>query len=164
MKIFGALKAMQIASAILLAVAIFATSNLLTSTDAHANPARLAAIKRVEGLHENKNRKTIQAMVGINPATTPWCGAAAAYAVRKTGGTPPPGYNKAISWKKFGTGVSLSSARKGDIVLLRFKRGYHVGVFSANAGNGRIEVCGGNMSNRFKCSNYRTSSVVAVRR
>jgi len=164
MKIIGAYKAMQIASAMLFAVAFFAISSLSTTTNAYANPARLAVIKKVEGLHESKNRKTIQAMVGVNPATTPWCGAAAAYAVRKTGGTPPEGPNKAVNWTHFGKAVTLKTARKGDIVVLKFKRGYHVGIYSADAGKGRIEVCGGNMSNRFKCSNYRTASVVAVRR
>ena len=164
MKIIGAFKAMQIASATLFVAAIFAVSSLSSVSNAYANPARLTVIKKVEGLHETKNRKTIQAMVGINPATTPWCGAAAAYAVRKTGGTPPEGPNMAINWKNFGKKVSLKSAHKGDIVVLKFKRGHHVGIFSKNVGNGRIEVCGGNMSNRFKCSNYRTASIVAIRR
>lgn len=164
MNFFGAFKAAQFALTIAFAVSIFATAQFSSITEAHANPARLAAIKRVEGLHERKNRKAIQAMVGVNPVSTPWCGAATAYAVRKAGGKPVAGHNKAVSWTKFGKGVSLASARKGDIVVLRFKRGYHVGVYSKKAGNGRIEVCGGNMSNRFKCSNYRTAHVKAVRR
>ncbi|MCB1422829.1 MAG: TIGR02594 family protein [Nitratireductor sp.] len=148
---------------LLTAVLFFGGSDFTTDT-AVANPARLAAIKRVEGLHERKNRKQIQAMVGVNPASTPWCGAAAAYAVRKAGGKPPAGHNKAISWRNWGTAVSLKNARKGDIVLFRFKRGYHVAVYNGVAGKGRINACGGNMSNQFKCSNYRASSVVAVRR
>ncbi|MGB7287026.1 MAG: TIGR02594 family protein [Salaquimonas sp.] len=164
MKFFGAFKAARFALALTFAMPIFGTIQLTTSTLAEASPARLAAIKRVEGMHERKNRKAIQAMVGINPSTTPWCGAAAAYAVRKAGGKPVAGHNKAINWTKFGKGVSLASARKGDIVVLRFKRGYHVGIYSKNAGNGRIEICGGNMSDRFKCSNYRASNVKAVRR
>ncbi|WP_162841496.1 TIGR02594 family protein [Salaquimonas pukyongi] len=115
-------------------------------------------------MHERKHRKQIQAMVGVNPASTPWCGAAAAYAVRKAGGKPPAGHNRAISWRKWGKAVSLKKARKGDIVVFRFKRGHHVAVYNGAAGKGRISACGGNMSNRFKCSNYRASSVVAVRR
>ncbi|GEM_PF-362140 len=164
MKKFGAFKAAQLALTFAFAVSIFATAQFSTITEAQANPARLAAIKRVEGLHERKNRKAIQSMVGINPSTTPWCGAATAYAVRKAGGKPVAGHNKAVNWTKFGTGVSLASARKGDVVVLRFKRGYHVGIYSKKAGNGRVEICGGNMSNRFKCSNYRASNVKAVRR
>jgi uncharacterized protein (TIGR02594 family) len=164
MKIFGAFKAAQFALTIAFAVSIFGAVQLSTITEAHANPARLAAIKRVEGLHERKNRKAIQAMVGVNPVSTPWCGAAVAYAVRKAGGKPVAGANKAISWAKFGKGVSLASARKGDIVVLRFKRGYHVGVYSKKLGNGRVEVCGGNTSNSFKCTGYRASNVKAVRR
>lgn len=131
---------------------------------ANAAVARLHAIERVLGLHETKNRSTIQKMVGVNPATTPWCGAAAAYAVRKAGGTPVQYPNKAVNWTKFGVSVPLSAARQGDIVVFRFKRGHHVAVFKGHAGDGRITACGGNMSNSFKCSNYRASSVVAVRR
>ena len=164
MKIIGAFKATQLALTIAFAVSIFATAQFATITEAQANPARLAAIKRVEGLHERKNRKAIQAMVGVNPASTPWCGAAAAYAVRKAGGRPPAGHNQAVSWTKFGTGVSLASAQKGDIVVLRFKRGYHVGVFSKKLHGGRVEICRGNTSNSFKCTGYRASNVKAVRR
>jgi len=164
MKKFGAFKVARFVLAATIAVAGFATSSLNFAGEAHASAARLQAIKRVEGLHERKNRKAIQAMVGINPATTPWCGAAAAYAVRKAGGDPVKYPNKAANWKSFGKGVSLASARPGDVVVLRFKRGYHVGIYSKKAGNGRIEVCGGNMSNKFKCSNYRTANVKAVRR
>lgn len=164
MKNSGAFKAARLVLAATLFVAGFAVTSIHFADTAHASAARLSAIKRVEGLHERKNRKAIQAMVGINPATTPWCGAATAYAVRKAGGKPVAGHNKAVNWTKFGKGVSLASARKGDIVVLRFKRGYHVGIYSKKASSGRIEVCGGNMSDRFKCSNYRTSSVKAVRR
>ena len=64
---------------------LFAFAVTAQPGQAEANMFRLSVIKKVEGLHERKNRKTIQAMVGINPATTPWCGAAAAYAVKKTG-------------------------------------------------------------------------------
>ena len=71
MKIIGAFKATQLALTIAFAVSIFATAQFATITEAQANPARLAAIKRVEGLHERKNRKPIQAMVGVNPASTP---------------------------------------------------------------------------------------------
>lgn len=164
MKKSGALKAARFVLAATLFVAGFAVTSIQLTNKAEASAARLNAIKRVEGLHERTNRKTIQAMVGINPATTPWCGAATAYAVRKAGGKPVAGHNKAVNWTKFGKPVSLASARQGDIVVLRFKRGYHVGIFSKKASAGRIEVCGGNMSDRFKCSNYRTSSVKAVRR
>ncbi len=115
-------------------------------------------------MHERKHRKAIQAMIGINPVTTPWCGAATAYAVRKAGGKPVDGHNMAVNWKGFGKPVKLASARPGDVVVMRFKRGYHVGIYSKKVSGDRIEVCGGNMSNEFKCSAYRTKWVRAVRR
>lgn len=157
-------RAAQAVPALFLAVSTAFLLTLSSAMPAEAAAARLRAIESVIGLHEQKNRKTIQAMVGVNPATTPWCGAAAAYAVKKAGGTPPAHPNRAVNWTNFGKAVPLSSAKAGDIVVFRFKRGHHVAVFKGHAGDGRITACGGNMSNQFKCSNYRTASVVAVRR
>lgn len=133
-------------------------------SEAEANAGRLRAIERVLGLHERKHRRKIQKMVGVNPVRTPWCGGAVAYAVRKSGGKPVSGHLKAYNWTKFGKRVSLSNARRGDVVVLRFKRGYHVGIYKKKIKGGRVEICGGNMSNRFKCSAYRANRVKAVRR
>ncbi|MCB1384426.1 MAG: TIGR02594 family protein [Nitratireductor sp.] len=152
------------APAVIFAVMAFGGMTFSGTEGAYANSARLAAIKRVQGMHERKNRKQIQAMVGVNPATTPWCGAAAAYAVRKAGGTPVAGANKASSWLKFGTAVPVKAARQGDVVVLRTKRGYHVTLFGGWADKGRFTGCGGNQSNRFQCSSYRVASIKAVRR
>lgn len=163
MKILWNLAQVRFALAMILGMSAFGAASF-TATDAQANVGRLRAIEKVVGLHERKNNKTIRRLVGVNPARTPWCGAAVAYAVRKAGGKPVKGHLGAKNWSRFGKGVKLSSARKGDIVVLRNKRGYHVAVFKKHAGKGRIIACGGNMSNRFKCSKYRTSGVRAVRR
>lgn len=131
---------------------------------ASPSAARLQAIERYVGLHERKNRKRIQSIVGVNPARVPWCGAAVAMAVKKAGQIPVRGHLKASSWLKFGNKVSLSKAKKGDVIVFRFKRGYHVAIFKRRLKNGRVEACGGNMSNRFKCTAYRANSVRGVRR
>ena len=128
------------------------------------NVVRLTAIKQHIGLHERKNRSTIRRIVGVDPVRTPWCGAAAAYSVRKANQKPPQGYLKASSWRHWGKAVSFRNARPGDVIVYRFKRGYHVAIFEKHLGKGRHRSCGWNMSNRFKCSNYRNSSVKAVRR
>ena len=147
-----------IAGMICIAIAI------LTGQAEASTKSRLTAIKKVEGLHERKNRKAIQRIVGVNPAATPWCGAATAYAVRKAGGKPVKGHLKASNWKRFGRGVKRSQARAGDVVVYRFRRGYHVAIFDRFTKGGRHIACGGNMSNRFKCSSYRNASIKAVRR
>lgn len=163
MKNYGAFAQARLLLAMTLAMSIITTINFIP-TNAEANAGRLRAIERVVGLHERKHNRRIRKMVGVNPARTPWCGGAVAYAVRKAGGKPVAGHLKASNWTKFGRRVSLSSARKGDVVVLRFKRGYHVGIYKKRAGKGRVEICGGNMSNRFKCSAYKASRVKAVRR
>lgn len=135
-----------------------------SAVTADASPARVDVIKRVAGLHEVKNRKTIQRMIGVNPSKTPWCGYAIAYAVRKAGGKPPKGYPSARAWKHFGRAIPIQNARKGDVIVLRTKRGYHVTIYNGRTSKGRFSGCGGNQSNRFQCSNYRVSSIRAVRR
>lgn len=131
---------------------------------AQATAFRYTAIKQLEGLHERKHRTKIRKIIGVDPARTPWCGAAVAYAVRKAGGVPVKGHLGAANWKRFGKAVKRSGARKGDIVVYRFKRGHHVAIFSHFTKAGRHVACGGNQSNRFKCSSYRNSSMKAVRR
>lgn len=121
-------------------------------------------MERYIGLHEVTHRKQIQGLVGVNPARTPWCGAAVAMAVKKAGQNPVKGHLKASSWLQFGKAVPLSKARKGDVIVFRFGRGYHVAIYKGRLENGRVEACGGNMSNRFKCSAYRAGSVRGVRR
>lgn len=162
MKILWNLAQVRFALAMILGMSTFGVASF-TSTQAEANVGRLRAIEKVVGLHERKNNKTIRRMVGVNPARIPWCGGAVAYAVRKAGGKPVKGHLGAKNWSRFGKAVSLKNARKGDIVVLRTKRGHHVSIYKGRS-KGRVTLCGGNQSNRFKCSNYRTSSVRAVRR
>lgn len=150
--------------------AIIAAGSALIWTKANAmtvrpqNVARLSAIKQHIGLHERKHRRQIKAIVGADPVANAWCGYAAGYAVKQAGGTPPRDYPKAASWKRWGTAVSFSNARPGDVIVYRFKRGYHVAIFEKHLGKGRHSSCGGNMSSSFKCTSYRNSSVKAVRR
>jgi len=162
MKNLWNLAQVRFALAIVLGLSTFGMASF-NATVAEANVGRLRAIEKVVGLHERKNNKTIRRLVGVNPARVPWCGAAVAYAVRKAGGQPIKGHLGAKNWSRFGKGVKLSSARKGDVVVIRTKRGHHVGIYKTRS-KGRVTLCGGNQSNRFKCSNYRSSSVRAVRR
>ncbi|MGI9350070.1 MAG: TIGR02594 family protein [Rhizobiaceae bacterium] len=119
--------------------------------------------KRYVGLHESKHNKKLARTVGVNPRRTPWCGAFVGAVVKKAGKSVPNGYMRAASWKKVGKAVSLKKARKGDIVVVRTKYGNHVG-FYAGQKNGRVQLLGGNQSNRVQISGYRIRSVQAVRR
>jgi len=147
-----------------LLAAVAQTIGIPPVTDAEANARRLHIMQRATGLDERKHTARIKRMIGINPRTTPWCGAAMTWAVKSTGGKPPKGSNHASAWKNFGKPVSKSHPRKGDIVVFRFKSGYHVAVFKKMAANGRIEVCGGNMKDAFRCATYKRSSILRVRR
>lgn len=120
-------------------------------------------IKKLKGLHERKHRKRLQKILGVNPAKVPWCGYILKWAVKAAGRRPPKGYAAARSWKRYGKRVSLKNARRGDIMVLRNRRGNHVTVFSHRS-KGRYCGLGGNQSNRVKLSCYRSSSIVAIRR
>ncbi|MFK7901881.1 MAG: TIGR02594 family protein [Nitratireductor sp.] len=162
MKILGALAQARFVLAMTLGLCAFSGTTFYSS-NADASAARLRAIEKVIGLHERKHNKTIRKMVGVNPARTPWCGGAVAYAVKRSGGKPIKGYLGAKNWSRYGKGVSLSKAKKGDIVVIRTKRGHHVSIYKSRS-KGRVTLCGGNQGDSFKCSSYRSSSVKAVRR
>ncbi|MCB1422794.1 MAG: hypothetical protein KDJ69_10075 [Nitratireductor sp.] len=128
-----------------------------------AGLARHAAMARLSGLHERHNRRDLRRVLGADPVKKPWCGYAMAYAVEKSGGQPVAGYPRAIAWRHFGRPVERHLARKGDIAVIRTRRGHHVTLVDHVAG-GRLYGLGGNQSNRVKISTYRLSAVVAVRR
>ncbi|MEM7068041.1 MAG: TIGR02594 family protein [Pseudomonadota bacterium] len=119
--------------------------------------------KRYVGLHERKHTKKLARTVGVNPRRTPWCGAFVGAVVKKAGKSVPAGHLKAATWKRVGKGVSLKRAKKGDIVVVRTKYGNHVGFYHGVKG-GKVQLLGGNQSNRVQISNYRIGSVQAVRR
>lgn len=147
--------------ALTVAFGLFSASSIITQTSAEAGTYNIA--KRYMGLHERKHTGKLKKYMGVNPRSTPWCGAFVATVSKSAGKKVPSGHLRAANWKRVGKGVSLKNARKGDIVVIRTKRGHHVG-FYAGRKNGRVQVLGGNQSNMVKVSNYRAGSVQSVRR
>lgn len=140
---------------------LFSAETLVFNTDADA--ATYGIAKRYLGLHENKHTGKLRKYIGVNPRKTPWCGAFVATVSKRAGKRVPSGHLRAANWKRVGKAVSLKNARKGDLVIIRTKRGHHVG-FYAGRSNGRVQVLGGNQSNMVKISNFRVGSVQSVRR
>jgi len=147
-----------VATAILSGAALFTNINMAT---AHAGVYSIA--KRYVGLHEKKHTGKLKKYMGVNPRTTPWCGAFVGTVAKRAGKSVPNGHLRAASWKSVGKAVSLKNARKGDLVIVRTKYGHHVGFYSGRK-NGRVQVLGGNQSNQVKISNYRIGSIQSVRR
>lgn len=144
-----------------LAFGLFAGASFAVGTSAEAGTYTIA--KRYMGLHERKHTGKLRKYIGVNPRSTPWCGAFVATVSKRAGKRVPGGHLRAANWKRVGKGVSLKNARKGDLVIIRTKRGHHVG-FYAGRKNGRVQVLGGNQSNMVKISNFRAGSVQSVRR
>lgn len=144
-----------------LAFGLFAGASFAVGTSAEAGTYTIA--KRYMGLHERKHTGKLRKYIGVNPRSTPWCGAFVATVSKRAGKRVPSGHLRAANWKRVGKGVSLKNARKGDLVIIRTKRGHHVG-FYAGRKNGRVQVLGGNQSNMVKISNFRAGSVQSVRR
>lgn len=140
---------------------LFAGSSLIAQTSAEAGTYNIA--KKYLGLHERKHTSKLRKYIGVNPRSTPWCGAFMATVSKRAGKAVPAGHLRAANWKRVGKAVSLKNARKGDIVVIRTKRGHHVG-FYAGRKNGRVQVLGGNQSNMVKVSNFRAGNVQSVRR
>ncbi len=140
---------------------LLAASLAWLSGPAEASPTRLTIAKKYIGMKEGT--KSANRSMGVNTRRTPWCGYFVRKIVSRAGQTPVRGYPSAAAWKRFGRGVKLSQARKGDIVVIRTKRGNHVTIFSHRS-KGRVCGVGGNQSNRVKVSCYSARSVRSVRR
>jgi len=147
--------------ALTISFGLFAGSSIAITHTAEAGTYSIA--KRYVGLHERKHTSKLKKYIGVNPRSTPWCGAFMATVSKRAGKAVPSGHLRAANWKRVGKGVSLKNARKGDVVVIRTKRGHHVG-FYAGRKNGRVQVLGGNQSNMVKVSNFRVGSVASVRR
>ncbi len=147
--------------ALSVAFGLFAGSSLVNVSGAEAGTYSIA--KRYVGLHERKHTGKLKKYIGVNPRRTPWCGAFVATVSKRAGKKVPRGHLKAASWKRVGKSVSLKKARKGDLVIIRTKRGHHVGFYAGRKG-GRVQVLGGNQSNMVKVTNFRASSVQSIRR
>ncbi|MBX5212979.1 MULTISPECIES: TIGR02594 family protein [unclassified Rhizobium] len=103
--------------------------------------------------------------LGINPRRTSWCGAFLAFVAKRSSRQPPANPNMAVSWKSFGKPVFFRSAKRGDVVVIRSGRRFHVSLFDHfDQRRQYVYLFGGNQSNRVQLSRYRASSVVAVRR
>ena len=159
-----ALRGARVCTRVAAAMAVCAVCNTAPVFTQHAEAARTFWIaKRYVGLHERQDTKKIIKTVGVNPRSTPWCGAFIAAVHKRAGKDVPSGYLRAASWKRGGKKVSLKKARKGDVVVIRTRRGNHVG-FYAGKKDGRVLLLGGNQSNQVKISAYGMKAVQSVRR
>lgn len=155
---------MRVIKLLVLAVIVFVASLIFYAHNSKAQAAGTYSIaKRYIGLHENKHTGKLKRYLGVNPRRTPWCGAFVEIVSKRAGKKIASQPLRSISWKRVGKAVSLKNARKGDIIVIRTKRGHHVG-FYAGRKNGRVTVLGGNQSNMVKYSNFRASSVESIRR
>lgn len=144
-------------------VLVFATLLSMFAVVETSHAGTYAIAKKYMGLHEAKHTGKLSKYLGINPRRTPWCGAFVGTVVKRAGKPVPSGYMKAATWKKVGKAVPLNRAVAGDIVVVRTKYGNHVGFYSSQK-NGRVQLLGGNQSNRVQISNYKISSIQAIRR
>ena len=138
-------------------------ASILSMPAVEAKTGIYSSAVKYTGLHERKHTRAIKGIVGVNPRSTPWCGFFVAAMVRKNGIKPVKGYGRAAAWRSFGKGVSLKNARKGDVVVIRTRRGNHVGIYKGRTKN-KVLLIGGNQSNQVKVSAYSVRSIRAIRR
>jgi uncharacterized protein (TIGR02594 family) len=113
-----------------------------------------------EGLNENKNRKSLRKLVGVDPVEVPWC-AAFMNAILEREGFEGTNDNRARSFANYGEKVI--SPEVGDIVVLRS----HVGIFVEYKQINDtlyVGVLGGNQSNSVKVSYFPVKKIIAIRR
>jgi uncharacterized protein (TIGR02594 family) len=112
---------------------------------------------KYDGLHERKDRAVLTRLGGVDPYSTPWCGAFAAHVVTEAGHEPPAGHLKASQWATFGRAARTPS--RGDVVVMR----NHVTFYTRTVG-GRVCGIGGNQGNAVREGCFSARSVIAVRR
>ena len=113
-----------------------------------------------EGLNENKNRKSLKNLMGVDPTSIPWC-AAFINAILEREGFEGTNDNRARSFAKYGEKVV--SPEVGDIVVLRS----HVGIFVEYKQINDtlyVGILGGNQSNSVKVSYFPVKKIIAIRR
>lgn len=92
---------------------------------------------------------------------TPWCSGFANWVVTAAGVT---GTNRAdaVSWMQWG--VPTTDPLRGSIVVFKWANGgHHVGFYDSDAGNGKINVLGGNQSDKVKISAFESKYVMGYR-
>ena len=130
----------------------------------------IAEARKFYGLHEEKDRKQIKELVGVDPVRTEWC-AAFANAILDLQGIPgsesvseyPLMARSFINW---GDKVEVEDIQRGDIVVFpRGDQGWqgHVG-FYVNTQDNKWVVLGGNQDNNVSYGLYDPKKVIAIRR
>ena len=132
---------------------------LLGATPASAAQLLNVAQKYV-GLHERTHNATLRKLLGVNPRAVKWCGYFMTAVVRKVGGKVPASSARAISWRTVGKPVTLKSARRGDLLVMRS----HVTIYTGKRKGNRICGLGGNQSNAVRESCYSAGRIIAIRR
>jgi uncharacterized protein (TIGR02594 family) len=144
------------ASAMVLALFV----SFATGQSDQATASTVAAAKTYQGMHERRNTGSLSKLLKVNPRKTPWC-AAFVNAILKKKGKKGTGSLTARSF--FAWGKKVSNPQHGDIVIIKTKRGYHVGFFVGRKGN-KVLVIGGNQSDSVKVTAYSIKSVAQFRR
>jgi uncharacterized protein (TIGR02594 family) len=113
--------------------------------------------------------------LGRPSAILPWCGAFAAHCMKASGNddvaaSVPSGAAAAVSWRNWGdTALAVQSdIPQGAVVVLSPSEGTgttgHVGFFVRFLDDGkRIELLGGNQSDKLTRTAFKTSKVAAIR-
>lgn len=132
--------------------------------------SNISEARKFYGLHEEKDRKQIKELVGVDPVRTEWC-AAFANAVLDMQGIPGSESVSeyplmARSFIRWGDKVEVEDIQRGDIVVFpRGDQGWqgHVG-FYVNTQDDKWVVLGGNQDNTVSYGLYDPKKVIAIRR
>ena len=122
----------------------------------------LETAKSFLGKNERQHTEELQKVLGINPATTPWCAAFVNMVLGKNdlGGTKS---NLARSFLKYGH--ETDEPKPGDIVVFTRTNSPvfgHVGFYIREEGN-NIVVLGGNQADGVNYSNYSKGALLGFR-
>lgn len=96
------------------------------------------------------------------PDLAHWCGSFVGHCILQVGLHVPKNYFRAKSWIDYGYRVQpLSTAQKGDIVVLTRKGGGHVALFD-HFRDDKVYLLGGNQSNSVSIGAYPRKSIIGI--
>lgn len=124
----------------------------------------VAEARRLLGLHEVRNAKTLDKLLRMDTSEIPWCGGFVGYVIGATLTREPLPANPlwARNWLKLGDTVPSSAPALGDVATFSRGTGGHVGFVVGHDATA-LHILGGNQSNAVTIARVAKNRLLGLR-
>lgn len=136
----------------------------VTDTKGASVPVWIVEARRMLGLHEVRNAKTLDKLLRMDTSEIPWCGAFVGYVVGTALPHEPLPANPlwARNWLKLGVPVSAPAPALGDIAVFSRGSGGHVGFVVGHDATA-LHILGGNQTNAVTIARVAKKRLLGLR-